>query len=146
MDFSFTKKQVEFMIYSLYLSSWVSYRDDEKNPLSKEFEGLEQYFLGFAYNMKWFDWIDYDRSSATYIIKPEREEELLADVIDNYNEETFWEELKSRLAERDIQQNVPAADLEKKSAVELFKLRLSEETKYENEFREKGLERVEIKK
>jgi hypothetical protein len=146
MDFSFTKKQVEFMIYSLYLSSWVSYRDDEKNPLSKEFEGLEQYFLGFAYNMKWFDWIDYDRSSATYIIKPEREEELLADVIDNYNEETFWEELKSRLAERDIQQNVPASDLEKKSAVELFKLRLSEETKYENEFREKGLERVEIKK
>jgi hypothetical protein len=145
MEFSFTKKQVEFMIYSLYLSSWVSYRDNDSGPFTKEFEALGQYFLGFAYNMKWFDWIDYDRSTSTYIIKPAREDELLSSIIDTYNEETFWEELKSRLAERDLQQALPASDLAKKSAVELFKLRLSKETKYENEFREKGLERFDIK-
>jgi hypothetical protein len=144
MELQFTKKQIEFMVYSLYLGSWVSCRESGESVLNKEIESLEQYVLGFAYTMKWFDWIDYDRSTSTYIIKPEREEELLSGVIDAYNEEIFWEELKSRLAERDLKKDVPESEMGKKGVAELFKLRIQQEDKYEKEFKEKGLERVQI--
>ncbi len=144
MELSFTKKQIEFMIYSLYLGSWVSCREKGESVLNKEIESLEQYVLGFAFTMKWFDWIDYDRSSSTYIIKPDREEELLSTVIDAYDEEIFWEELKSRLAYRDLLKALPEAEMAKKSASELFKARLQEEEKYEKEFKDRGLERVGI--
>jgi hypothetical protein len=145
MELNFTKKQIEFMIYSLYLGSWVSCRDNEESQLTKEMEALEQYVLGFAYGMKWFDWIDYDRSSGAYIIKPDREDELLSNVIDAYNEETFWEELKSRLAMRDILSSMSEAEFDRKSPAEAFKLRLKEEERYEKEFKEKGVDRLFLK-
>lgn len=145
MELSFTKKQVEFMIYSLYLGSWVSCRDGQESQLTKEIESLEQYVLGFAYNMKWFDWIDYDRSTGTYIIKPEREEDLLENVIDSYDEEVFWEELKSRLAMRDILKTMSEADFDKKTAAEAFKLRMREEERWAKEFKAKGIERLHVK-
>jgi hypothetical protein len=145
MELSFTKKQVEFMVYSLYLGSWVSCRDEEESVLTKEIESLEQYVLGFAYNMKWFDWIDYDRSSGTYIIKPEREEDLLSSVIDRYDDEVFWEELKSRLAYKDLLAVHGQEALAKKGAAELFKLRMQEEERYEKEFEARGLEKLGLK-
>jgi len=133
------------MIYSLYLGSWVSCRDKGESQLNKEIESLEQYVLGFAYNMKWFDWIDYDRNSGAYIIKPEREEDLLSSVIDSYDEEVFWEELKSRLGFRDLLAAQGEAELAKKTPAEVFKLRLKAEERYEREFQAHGLERLEIR-
>lgn len=68
----------------------------------------------------------------------------LADFKDAYDEETFWEELVGRLAERDLLREHGADAFERLKPEERISAQCALEDRYNDEFCERGLERLEL--
>ena len=64
--------------------------------------------------------------------------------IEEYNDELFWDELISRLTERDVSQLDPATIKERPMAEEYFVVAAPIEELYASEFTSNGLTRLKI--
>lgn len=152
MKINITKKQYQDLIMMSQLSEWVlgilgdTVADDEVDykELSNRNEELEKYLLGFAGEFDMGDKIDNYKDD---IFLDEDESEKYHEIISDYDDYVFWNELENRLARRDFFRTITEA--EKKEAEETGWLpeRFREiEEKYRKEFEENGVENFEIKK
>ena len=64
--------------------------------------------------------------------------------IDEFEEETFWDELIDRLANRDILREIGEKKLLSINKEERMKIYFDFEERYQEEFEEHGVERLEI--
>ncbi len=102
MKINLTKKQYETLIKLIYLGEWVgnAHRTDDR---VREFEELEQYILSFYKDFGMQRYITYDERLKMFFPTAEFEDETKVDeYIEEYNDNTFWEELIYRLANRDL--------------------------------------------
>ena len=147
MQIDFSKEEYHTLLGILEIANWVlsAHRTDEPED-RKEYRDLEQKIFDYAEAFGFGDLITYDKEYDRYF--PTRKHDDNSSVrpfIDEYEDETFWEELVERFADRDMLREIGEMKLLSMNQEERFKAHLDFEEKYQEEFEEHGIERLEIK-
>lgn len=147
MKIDLTKKEYRDLLDILYVANWVfSAHKVEDDPRIERFDQLEQKFLALSKQMKFENLVEYDAALDTYFPTREYEETSAAHTfISEYDNDSFWDELTSRLAQRDLLKQMGGpekmVDLPKREMLEkLFQL----EEIYGDEFTQNGLENLQL--
>lgn len=138
MKINITKKQYKLLMELLYLGNWTANasRDEE----IEEYNEVIQYFLSFAKDFGMDDVFIYDRELAMYFPTYEYEE-AMQPLIKYNDEDVFWYELSSHLAQKEMQE----LDVENMTEDEQRKKLFAIKEKYEKEFERNGLKNLEVK-
>lgn len=142
MKIDLTKKQYEQLLELMYLGEWMA--NGHKVGAENKYDELEQRVFSYAKNFGSQNLIEYDRELKKSFPTKELEESGIFDIIDDYNNKTFWEELVDRLADRDFVQKYGMEKIEKMSFKERFSKQTAFEEIYSAEFEESGLNNVLI--
>lgn len=119
---------------------------DEVEKQRKPYLDLIQKIYSHAKEYGYENLIEYDEEFKKYMPTREYEDTTATeDIIDDYDDQTFWLKLKSRLVQREYQRALAAGTIKKPDTMEdYFKLIIPLEEKFEEEFEAYGLEHVEI--
>ncbi|MBU0721943.1 hypothetical protein KKA93_00595 [Patescibacteria group bacterium] len=147
MKINFTKKQFLSLMKLAYLGNWLANASRLQDEQIKEYEEAEDYIFSFAKEFGYDRYVDHepkdgDRYFPTRYFEEETDVEILQE---DYDNETFWQEASDRFGERDFFEKYGEEAIEKMDRKERFIKRMECEEKYEKEFEEKGIERLEIK-
>ncbi len=138
---NFTKKQFRELLDLIYAADWLinAIKDNDEE---EKYQDLIQYIYSFANKMDCEDLVEYEKEYKKYYGTRELEDGPIREFIDEYDEYIFWDELSSRLADRDIKNNISEdKDL---GHEELVMKIWDREDKYNSEFIEKGLDNVKV--
>ncbi len=130
MEYNITLKEedLQTLLKLIYLGNWVANANREEERTIKKFEDLKDQILNMIGNKN---------------IKEEYEnfkfDNEIINIIEEYNEITFWDLLITRLAERDMILEYGEEGLKKLSNEEYKKTNLEYQRKYYQEFFENGL-------
>ncbi len=127
------------MIGNWILSS--NFEDDKKEY--EKYENFQNWFLSIMKNYDLIEGIEYEEEFDEYFMSNEIEGQIY-DIIHEFTEEYFWENLAYRLAERDFEEKYSAEDEEKMSLEERYRKILKIEEEYIAEIEENGLENIKI--
>ena len=142
MDFS--KEEYRTLVEAMQLANWVlhAYAEEERKE-TKNFRELEQKILSFSKDYGMEKDVHYDKRLEEYLPSRELEEGALT-YVDDYNNDTFWDELMERLVMRDLIAQIGEDGLEALS----FEQRIEKEEpirlKYEDEFEKYGISRLDV--
>jgi len=141
MKIDFSKTQYKTLVKALFLASWVVNSHKTEEP-DDEFERLEQYILSQG---KFFDLknVDFDEKHGKYYHNMDFEQKTLVH-LDEFVEESFWDELIDRLADRDLFRAHGETEIRKMSREERFTKFHEFAAPYEEEFSERGLDNLVI--
>lgn len=132
--------EYEQLLKTVYLGNWLL--TSRQPGRDRDIEKLESKIFSYASSAGLGKYSDYDRE--TEMFSPADALHNMPEIdaaISDYDDETFWEELSDRLAERELADK--AAGLEKK---ERFTALWDTADQYEYEFEENGIENVFIVK
>ncbi len=139
-----TKDEYVALLEMLEMSSWVlfAYQLDDR-PNRRKYQMLHQRIMSLAPAFGCEDLVEFSERFKEYF--PTRELETRCETfINEFENDTFWEELADRLTMRDVIRKVGE---EKYRSME-FEQRMHEidpvEQRYWDEFEEHGLDRIEI--
>ncbi len=147
MQFEITKEEYRDLLDLLYVSDWVLHaHKTQDEPGTKNYRKLEQKILAFAEEMGFGHLIMYEPKHDRYYPTRTFEDVSAAErFIDEYDDNTFWEELVARLAERDlIEQEGGLSKFMRLSLEERLEKQWELEKGYAAEFEEHGLENIRI--
>ena len=145
MKINITNKEYRTLVEALELAGWVLHAHaEEEREDTKQFRELEQKILSFAKDFGMKNEISYDSKLEEYIPSRQFEENFLK-YIDEYNDDTFWEELIERLVKRDLLREEGKEGFENLAFDERFQKEDPIRIKYENEFEHHGIERVFVR-
>lgn len=138
----FTKEQYLALVKAVYLGNWVAnaHRTGQKgDERHEEYGNISDYFFSLAPEFglpKHLEHeLEYDESGKTEIMT----------LIDEYDEETFWDELSDRLGGRDFFRKYNKEDWDKMSEDERYMKEQDCIIEWEEEFEKHGLEQLGIK-
>jgi hypothetical protein len=138
----FSESEFKKLMETVYLAEWVinahTVPDSTVNPYS-----LEQKIYKEAKAAGCGEWVTYDGKENVYSPSNLLDEKCHG-LLDEYNDETFWEELVSRLAIRDIEEERGQNALEKMSPEEQERVIRGMEERYQTETEMHGIDRLEI--
>jgi hypothetical protein len=145
MKIELTKQQLESLVKIVYLGSWVvnSWRTEEEAP--GDVDEVEQIVLSAAGKNGLNEYVEIDEEEGRFFPSAEVDEKM-AETIDTYNDNTFWDELIYRLADRDYIRKHGEEAFEELSTREGMEKERPFVDKYEKEFYENGLDRLEIRR
>lgn len=129
------------------MGSWIvnSVRSGaEGNKRIKKYEDLEQYIYSFAKEFGLDNLVEHEKEDQEFFPTFELEEGETMELIDYYDEESFWEELINRLGERDFAREYGAENIKKMSFEERIRKDHHFLEKYYEEIGKNGLENLEI--
>ena len=142
MNISMTPEQYKTLLLTTYLGNWMV--NSHQVETDKTFEGLASHVYSYAESFGVAGLVELDTDDGQYY--PTRElEELAAEHMAAYDNETFWAELIERLSERDLVAKHGQDASEKMSVDERFTKLEEFETRYDEEFETYGIERLTIK-
>ena len=145
MKINFTKKQFEALLKVVYMGNWMAnaHRTDrEGDERIEKYDESEKYLLSFAKEFDLEKYVD-DEDGEVYPSR-ELEEDEADGLIDEYNEEEFWEELVDRFAKRDFVQKYGVEAISEMDAMERMEKDHPFLDKYHNEVYKHGIDRMEI--
>lgn len=135
-----TETQMQDMLQMVYLGEWMT-QAYGSNEHAQEYEELIQKLYEVAHNNGIESDVNYDKKLGGYV--PTDEFESFCDeLIQQYDEHTFWEELIMRMATKELQ----AQGGETLSSVEYEKQLQILIRKYEQECNEHGIEHLTFSK
>ena len=109
------------------------------------YESLEDKILERAAHAGLGAWIEYDQEKQRYRLKNEVEEGLFChECYDEFRNESFWDELAVRLADRDLARAIGFPAWEKLTEEERRARTSAWEKRYWEEFSKHGVERVVV--
>ena len=109
------------------------------------FEFLESKILEKAGHSGLGDWIEFDEESQRFRVKAEREENLFYhECYEEFRNESFWDELAVRLADRDLARAIGFKEWEKLSEEDRRSRTVAWEKRYWEEFSKRGVECVAV--
>ncbi|MGB8657393.1 MAG: hypothetical protein WCE90_06355 [Candidatus Zixiibacteriota bacterium] len=147
MKIEFTPKEYECLLDVLYIADWVmNAHKVGENPRTEAYKKLEQKLFSYAKDMGFENLIEYASDHKTYFPTREYEKTSSArEFIEEFENDTFWDELTSRLADRDSARKVGGVEnLSKLSFEDRIKITLPLEEKYASKFEKRGLEGLSI--
>ena len=144
MQIELSKEQFKEMLLAAMFYSWISGGlADEKGEDFKRYEELEKYFLKIAKDNGFNDLVEKFHGG---LLPTDELSELEEEVMDEYDDDTFWHELTTRLGKRDFWRTVTPEEKKEMKKQNWLPERVHEiYEKYEKEFEENGIERLEIK-
>jgi len=135
--------QYEKLIKLAFLGNWLANSIHTVEDLNEEYREIAQFIYSKAKKAGLGWMVNYSRELGEYF--PEFDENPEIDnIIEEYDEENFWETLIGDLAARDIAGEIGWKKFQKLDLAERFKIREKFEKKYRKEFKERGLERLKI--
>jgi hypothetical protein len=142
VNIPFTRKQYRTLLLMAYLGEWMmnAHKTDDRN---REFDELEHYLMSFAKECGEENSVVHDKELKKYY--PTKEfEEMAQEYDDDYDNETFWDELVNRLSERDAIEKYGKERIKEMSGAERIQSLGEREDYYSNEFQEHGLDRITL--
>ncbi|SRR5258706_16415908 len=143
----FTRKQFKALLKAVYLGNWMAnaHRAEDKKV---DYESIEDYIFSLAPQFGFDKYMDHERSDGDkYYPTSFFEETTDVDKLhDEYDDETFWDELAERLGERDFYEDYSEDEIKKMTEEEWFTKLQEHIHKYHKEFEKSGLERVRVEK
>jgi len=144
MEIKLTKEELETLIKLVYLGNWManSWRTDDRTAAYDE---LQASLLATARTAGLGEFVDEDEETGKPLPSASLDE-ALQETLDFYDDNTFWDQLIYRMADRDFlrrygEEASPELDTEagmKKEAPFI--------ERYEKEFYANGLDRLEIRR
>jgi hypothetical protein len=146
MKINITKAEYKALIELLYMGDWMAnaftiYSNDEP----KEYTDLIQKIYSYAKQMGHEEDIEYAKEYDQYF--PTRKFEMDSNVTerrDNYDNESFWQNLIDRMSERDICKQYKVEALHELTIEERFKALGEIEPIWEKEFTDHGIDRLQV--
>jgi len=134
---------VEMVSLAANVASW-NQKESADDKVS-EFEMLESKILEKAGHSGLGDWIEFDEESQRFRVKQEVEDRLFYhECYDEFRNESFWDEMAVRLADRDLARAIGIRQWEKLSEEERRARTATWEKRYWDEFAKHGIERVHV--
>lgn len=147
MKTNFTKKEYETLIEMLYIASWViSAFDIGPQPGKQKYEDLEQKILSHAKDFGMDKDVVWDEKLKKYFHTRKFEEGRPMELIDEFQDETFWDELTHRLADRDFVETYTEKEIKKMEVWDRMAKTDEFVEKYSDEFAENGIMNLRIGK
>lgn len=143
MKINITKKEYRLLIEMLYLADWMMHAHCVDRPY-KEHEAFKKKILSLYKEMDAEDIIEYSKKLDGYYEVNEYDEYIQEKFIIHYDNETFWDELIDRLAERDILKEIGLEKYKAMEGIERITLFDEKRNHYAIEFEKYGMERVRI--
>lgn len=142
-----TRKEYRALLDVLAIADWVMHAHKTKpGAETKVYRDLEQKLLSFSREMGCEDVVEYAPDMKQYFPTRVHEENSVAtQFIKEFENDSFWDELRTRLAERDLLLREGAAKVERMSFEERLKKTEVLETIYGDEFADHGLDHLVIK-
>jgi hypothetical protein len=144
MKINFTKKEYRILLDLIHIADWILHaHDSEPRNDTKEYSDLIQKLMSHAKDMDCGDLIEFDKQLGKYFPSIKFEEESIAEkYIEEFEDNSFWSELITRLAERDALTETKANNLNDIEIVERMTAISNEEEKWAKEFETYGLKRI----
>lgn len=134
---------VEMVSLAANVGSW-NQKESAAERLAA-FEDLESKILEKAGHSGLGDWIEFDEERQRFRVKQEIEERLFYhECYDEFRNESFWDELAVRMADRDLARAIGFATWEKLSEEERRARTTAWEKRYWEEFTKHGVDRVVV--
>ena len=151
MNIELTKAQFLALLKAVYLGNWMANANRggrAEDPHKEEYEAIEDFIFSHAKQFGFGELVDEeDASEGKFFPTRKFEEETdVSELRDEYDEETFWDELIDRLGERDFYQHYSKDEIQKMNDDERFTKRIECEDKWGEEFEKYGIERLEVLK
>lgn len=104
MKINFTKKEYRALLDIIHIADWVFHaHDTEGRTDTQEYDEVFQKLLAVAEEMGCGDLVDYVKEEDKYYPNFNFESESIAEqFIQEFENNSFWEELTARLARRDV--------------------------------------------
>lgn len=146
MKINFTKQEYKSLLDILYIADWITSAYDEiENSKPIAYDKLEQKLLSYAKDFGLDDYVEQDKFEERYYPTRLFEDETIAqEIIDQYDNDTFWDELAHRLAQRDIQAKYGREQLAKMNMDQVLEEMSIIEDAYNEEFEKTGILKVNI--
>jgi hypothetical protein len=145
MKIDITKDEYRDLLDLLYIAQWVLIaHKTEEDPRTKPYDKVIQQLYSQAGEAGYERLIEHDPRTRSHYTTREFEEASKAILfIDEFVDDSFWDELIIRLAERDAAQQAGGYDrLHLLSNEEQHKLRTPVEERYSEEFNEHGVDHL----
>jgi hypothetical protein len=142
MKIDFTEKEYRSMLEAMQIADWVLHAHEiEPRTDTKNFAALFEKLLAFANDMGCEDLVELEEDDNKYYPAIELES-AVEEFIEEFESNTLWEELVSRLSERDVLRKAKMTelmDIETKERISLFS---EAEEKWTEEISTFGLDRI----
>lgn len=150
INIGFTKEQFEALLKLVYLGNWMANANRDgspEDPHKKEYEAIESYIFSFAKQFGLGEYVDDEEAEKGkfYPTRTFEEETDTQKLVEEYDEDTFWDELINRLGERDFYRHCSKNEIQKMTRDERFEKLYEFIDKWADEISENGIERLEIK-
>jgi len=134
---------VEMVSLAANVASWN--QKDSADVQVATFEALESKILERAGHAGLGGWIEFDEENQRFRVKPEVEEGMFYhECYDEFRNESFWEELAVRLADRDLVRAIGMQAWEKLTEEERRTRTAAWEKRYWEEFSKHGVDHVVV--
>jgi hypothetical protein len=143
MKIHFTKKQYEDLLKLVYLGNWMANANRVEDKF-KNMDELEGYVFSHAKEFGMERWADTDDPDMTYPTRYFEEESGVEELIDDYDDENFWDELSDRLGERDFAERYSEKEREVMERVKYMSTLFEAVARWEEELEQYGLTRLRV--
>jgi len=141
-----TEKEYRLLLDFVFMASWMidSHHPDGRDDV-EEYDMLLQKLYSFAAGMGCEDLVDADTKTNEYSPTRHYEETTRAfDFIEEYDGDAFWNALISRLAERDVYEQIEEDRRDSIGIEEFWQRSEPIENAYFEEFRQHALDRLRV--
>lgn len=146
MKLDLDRRDYRALLTVLEIADWVlhAYRTEDP-PETARVRALEQKVLALAEGFGCGELVEYDAEEQRWWLTREFEETSDAlEFIDQFENDSFWEQLSDRLVERDLLRQIGEAAIRRLDPEELAQREEPYRTLYADEFMRYGVERLEI--
>lgn len=146
MKIDLTENEYRLLLDFVFMASWMidSHHPDGRDDV-EEYDMLLQKLYSFAAEMGCGDLVDADTKTNEYSPTRHYEETTRAfDFIEEYDGDAFWDALISRLAERDVYEQIEEDRRDSIGIEEFWQRSEPIENAYFEEFRQHALDRLRV--
>lgn len=146
MNIDLTKNEYRLLLDLVFMASWmVDSHHPEGRDGVEEYDMLLQKLYSFAREMGCEELVHADRDTNEYLPTRHYEETTRAfQLIEEYNDDTFWDALISRLAERDVYEKLEKGRRDTMGIEEYWERSEPIEEAYYQEFLRHALDRLRL--
>lgn len=147
MHIRLTEQELAALVEMVSLAANVASWNNKPSATAKiaAFESMEGKILEKAFHAGMSNWIEFDEETRRFKIRADREEELFySECYEEFRNESFWDELAIRLADRDVVRAIGQAAWDKLTEEERRERASGMEKRYWEEFTRYGVERIVV--
>jgi hypothetical protein len=144
MKIELANEQLASLAKLVFLGNWLanSWRNED---VIEEYDEVESLVLAEAAKHGFEDYVEFDEEEKKAFPSHELEEKL-TETVDFYNDNTFWDQLIYRMADRDYVRKYGEEAFDDLTTDKGMDKERPLVEKYEKEFNEHGLERLELRR